>query len=32
MHTKQSNELQNQNTHDDLLHMPYPLFYLIDYL
>ena len=32
MHTKQSNEFQNQNTHQDLLHMLHPLFYMVEYL
>ena len=32
MHTKESNEFQYQNTHQDLLNMPHPLFYLVDYL
>ena len=32
IHTKQSNEFQYQNTHQDLLHMPHHLFYLVDYL
>ena len=32
MHTKQSNEFQNQITHQDLLQTRQPLFYLADYL
>ena len=31
-HIKQSNELQHQNTRQDLLHMPHPLFEQLDYL
>ena len=32
MHKKQSNEFECQTTHQDLLHMPHPLFYQVDYL
>ena len=32
MHTKQSNEFQYQNTHQDLLPMLHPLFYHEGYL
>ena len=31
MKTKQSNEPQYQNTHQDSLHMPHSLFYQVDY-
>ena len=32
LHTKQPNEFQYQNTHQDCLYMPHPLFYKVDYL
>ena len=32
MNTKQSNEFQYQDTHQDLLYKPHPLFYQVDYL
>ena len=32
MHTEQSNEFQYQSTHQDLLHIPHPLFSVADYL
>ena len=32
MHTRQSNWFQYENIHQDLLHTPHPLFYLLDYL
>ena len=32
MHTNLPNELQYQNTHEDILKMPHPLFYQVDYL
>ena len=31
MHKTQSDEFQYENTHHDLLHMPHPLFYYVDY-
>ena len=32
MHRKQFNEFPYQNTHQDVLHMPRPFFYQVDYL
>ena len=32
MDTKQPNAFQYQSTHQDLLHIPYPLFDQVDYL
>ena len=32
MHSKQFNEFQYQNNHEDLWHMPHALFYQANYL
>ena len=32
MNTKQSDECQYQNTHQDLLRMSHPLFYQVDFI
>ena len=32
IHIKQSNEFQYQNTHQSLLHILHPSFYLVEYL